>query len=419
MIYRIEALSYKCFRSIDRELQPFQILVGPNASGKSTFLDIIAFISDLITEGLNYTVKFRAPLLDDLLWKRIGDRFELAIEVEIPQIVVQKNGNGKYSACRYEVAIGRGANKEIAILAETLWLKGKDDIGSGIIPEQPNLFPFEVEPPKTLAKKGKDWRKVVNKTEEGNDYFRSEKTEWNNIFRIGPLKSSLANLPEDEEKFPISTWLKRILMGNIQQLALNSIIMRRPTSPLRSKRLFNPDGSNIPLIVKRLKEENPDRFIQWIKHIQTVLKDLKNIEVVERPEDKHLYLVGIYESGIRVPAWLLSDGTLRLLALTLLAYFPVENQIYLIEEPENGIYPRAAEAVYQSLSSIYGAQVFMATHSPVILSIAEPKDILCFAKNSSGSTAIIRGSDHPGLRNWKGSPNLSILYASGVLVPYS
>ncbi len=204
-------------------------------------------------------------------------------------------------------------------------------------------------------------------------------------------------------------------MGNIQQLALNSVVMRKPTSPLRSKRLFIPDGSNIPLIVKTLKEEHPERFKQWLSHIQTILPDLSDIQVNERLEDKHLYLVGLYESRVRVPAWLLSDGTLRLLGLTLLAYFPVENQIYLIEEPENGIHPRAAEAVYQSLSSVYGAQVFLATHSPIILGIAQPKDILCFAKNPSGSISVIRGTEHPELRNWKGSPNLYVLYASGVL----
>lgn len=416
MINLVEAKSYRCLRYIKQELRPFQILVGPNATGKSTFLDIFAFISDLVTEGLIHAIKFRAPLLEDLLWKGEGDRFELTMEIKIPEKLMHKNGDGKYSACRYEVIIGKGASKEIAILSETLWLKDKDDKDSANISSQDDLFPYELEPPLSLAvKRKRGWRKVVYKTEAGNDYFHSEKTKWNNIFRIGPLKSALANLPEDEEKFPISTWLKRILMGKIQHIALNSVVMRRPASPLRGKRLFNPDGSNIPLIVKSLKEEHHDKFNQWVNHIRTVLKDLKDIDVVERPEDKHLYLVGLYESGIRAPAWVLSDGTLRLLALTLLAYLTAENQIYLIEEPENGIHPRAAEAVYQSLSSIYDAQVFLATHSPVILGVSKPEDILCFAKNPSGSTSIIRGTDHPGLKDWHGSPNLSVLYASGVL----
>jgi predicted ATPase len=112
---------------------------------------------------------------------------------------------------------------------------------------------------------------------------------------------------------------------------------------------------------------------------------------------------------------LVSDGTLRLLALTLLAYLPDLSGIYLIEEPENGIHPRAVETVFQSVSSVYGAQVLLATHSPVILSMAAPTQVLCFARSREGATDIIRGSEHPRLKEWKGAVDLGSLFASGVL----
>ncbi len=60
-----------------------------------------------------------------------------------------------------------------------------------------------------------------------------------------------------------------------------------------------------------------------------------------------------------IPSWLVSDGTLRLLALTLLAYLPHHQEVYLIEEVENGVHPRAIEAVFQSLSSVYDGQVLL------------------------------------------------------------
>ena len=110
-----------------------------------------------------------------------------------------------------------------------------------------------------------------------------------------------------------------------------------------------------------------------------------------------------------------SDGTLRLLALTLPAYLPDFNGVYLIEEPENGIHPRAVETMFQSLSSVYGAQMLLATHSPVILSMAEPKSVLCFAKTSEGITDIVRGDQHPRLREWQGEMNPGTLFAAGVL----
>jgi predicted ATPase len=110
-----------------------------------------------------------------------------------------------------------------------------------------------------------------------------------------------------------------------------------------------------------------------------------------------------------------SDGALRLLALTLPAYLDDFRGIYLIEEPENGIHPRAVETMCQSLSSVYEAQILLATHSPVILSVVEPEDVLCFAKTVAGATDIVAGNQHPKLRDWRHEENLGVLFAGGVL----
>ena len=47
MITLVEALNYRCLRYISRPLQPFHVLVGPNASGKTTFLDVVGLLSTL------------------------------------------------------------------------------------------------------------------------------------------------------------------------------------------------------------------------------------------------------------------------------------------------------------------------------------------------------------------------------------
>jgi predicted ATP-dependent endonuclease of OLD family len=106
---------------------------------------------------------------------------------------------------------------------------------------------------------------------------------------------------------------------------------------------------------------------------------------------------------------------LRLLALTLPAYIPDLKGAFLIEEPENGIHPRALEIMLQSLSSIYDAQVLLATHSPVLVGIADLSHILCFAKTEEGATDIVNGTEHPLLRDWRGETNLGVLFAGGVL----
>jgi predicted ATPase len=145
------------------------------------------------------------------------------------------------------------------------------------------------------------------------------------------------------------------------------------------------------------------------------LPDIEDIRSILRKDDKFRYLVLRYRENLNVPSWMASDGTLRLLALTLPAYIPSFNGIYLIEEPENGIHPQAVETVFQSVSSVYNAQILLATHSPVILSVADAAQVLCFAKNMKGATDIVIGSRHPKLRAWRGETNLGELFAAGVL----
>jgi predicted ATPase len=104
------------------------------------------------------------------------------------------------------------------------------------------------------------------------------------------------------------------------------------------------------------------------------------------------------------------------LALTIPAYLKQFSGVLLIEEPENGIHPKAIETVIQSLSSIYEAQVLIATHSPIALGMLSPAQVLCFAKDDEGATDIVNGSLHPALRDWKsGEPDFGILFASGIL----
>jgi hypothetical protein len=420
MIARIEALNYRCLRYVAQDLGPFHVLVGANATGKSTFFDVFALMSDLIFMGPDEAIATRVPDFRDLVWMRSPGHFEIAVEVRVPEHRRPVTKSGGYNRARYELSLGvREQDGSPTILAETFWLIDSEDEAISV-PSTRSLFPDPPPPPSTImrgVRRAPDgWRKIVNKVaDSGNDYFSSETSNWNNLFRLGPQKSALANLPEDETKFPVATWFKELLMAGIDRLTLNSERMRQP-SPPRAPKIFLPDGSNLPGVVDRLSTLHPDRFRDWINHVRTALPDLKAITTVERPEDRYRYLILEFESGLRVPSWAASDGTLRLLALTLLAYLPeLSGGVSLIEEPENGIHPRAVETVFESLSSVYTAQVLLATHSPLILSIAKPEQVLCFAKTSEGSTDIVKGSEHPGLRHWKGEVDLGTLFASGVL----
>ncbi len=414
MITLIEALHFRCLQDIQRPLGPFQVLVGPNATGKTTFLDVIAFLEQLVSQGLEAAVSERTPDFQHLIFGRSGKQFELAIEAKVPDDRREKLANKEFGIIRYEVSVGLEAkSKEASILAEKVLLKATPTFSGRVQRE----FPFPPMPRESIMspKTAKGIKTVVNKVTGGNDNFYDETGKgWDHSFKLGPRRSALGNLPEDESKFPVATWLKQLLLEGVQQFILNSLLIRK-ASPPGQIRGFKPDGSNLPWVIRGLQRKSPDRFRDWIAHLRTALPDIETIRTIERPDDKHRYLMICYRGGLQIPSWVASDGTLRLLALTLPAYIPDFQGVYLVEEPENGIHPIAVQTMFQSLSSVYNAQMLLTTHSPVILSLADPKSVLCFAKTKDGATDIVSGSEHPALREWKGETSLGVLFAAGVL----
>ncbi len=119
-----------------------------------------------------------------------------------------------------------------------------------------------------------------------------------------------------------------------------------------------------------------------------------------------------------MPSWLLSDGTLRLMALTLLNYAATEDDLdtYLIEEPENGLHPLAIQVVYETLSQPpVNSQILCATHSPIFLAQTDLEHALVFRRAPEGYAVVRRAPEIPELQAWAGRVFLPDLFVTGVL----
>ena len=320
----------------------------------------------------------------------------------------------RFSKVRYELEIGmEGGDGPIGIDQETLWLTEADETDEQ---RHPEFFPMVVNAASTvMLRSGKGRRTAITKKPGGNDnYYTEGRKSYMPSFKLGRGKSALANLPADAESFPVSAWFRELLEDGVKTFMLNSQKIREPSAPGLARR-FQTDGSNLPWVINDLRK-NERLFAGWLAHVRTALEDIKDITTIERPEDKHRYLCIEYDNGAIVPSWLASGGTLRLLALTIPAYLADLEGTFLIEEPENGVHPKALETVLQSLQSVYGSQVLIATHSPVAINMLGPEEILCFAKDPNGATDIVSGDRHPALREWKqGEPDLGVLFGSGIL----
>jgi len=429
-VTRVEALHYRSLRYVSQPLGPFHVLVGPHASGKSNFLDVLAFLGDVLSTDLHTAmlgddrldIPLRATDGRDLLWSgsqeprwQRRNSFELAVEMAIPQRQ-RRNRGSKRSMCRYEVEVS--VSKEPRFVSETLWLKPSSE-RSGQVGASRQAFPHPLRPPTHIARRTgtripDGWRKVVSRGREPERVnYQAETSGWTSPFQIAATRSALANLPADHALFPVALWFREVLRG-AQRIVLSGEAMRRPCPPIRRDE-YLPDGSNLPHVVYKLAKLHPDRHERWIKHVREALPDIVGITARAREEDRHRYLVVEHSNGQEMPSWLVSDGTLRLLALTLLAYLPDMTGIYLIEEPENGLHPLAVETVLQSLSSVHDAQILLTTHSPLVARLAEPDELLCLARDETAGTDMVKGTEHPRLRDWQGSADLGTLLASGVL----
>jgi len=410
MLRRIEALNYRGLKHIAQDLAPFQILVGANASGKSTFLDVLSFVGDLVQLGLDDAILKRARNLDELIFKQSADSFSFALEFDLPFVYSHNTLHYEYDLLRYEIEIGKGEEGEAKIRQERVLLGSAQSYtplpyshSSSIPPLSSNEFDH--------MESDTGWLVVIDSRRNPPESMlpASIKKEWN-YNAISVLNMVFMSV----EGYSTVAFTKLLLTEGIFLVRPDTFVMKKHSSPIGSQG-FRPDGSNLPFLIQRLQTKHPQVYQDWLSHIQTILPDIEGINTWERGEDRGLIVAIKYRQMEKpVNAWLVSDGTLYVLLLTIIAYLPDDQSIYMIEEPENGIHPLAIEGVYQSLSSAYDKQIFVATHSPLFLGLANPKEILCFSKNSDGAVEIVRGDNHPALQEWQGEIPLSTLYASGV-----
>jgi len=371
IITKVEASGYQCLQEILQELGPYQILVGPNGSGKSVFLDVIAFLGDLVSGGLQKAVSARTENFYDLVWGRRDNSFRLAIEAGTVQ---------------YEMEAAVNVNNgQIAILAEQM--NATDSSGKRL---------------PSLVRRLKDGPHVPSTDSELRYSWNEDRS----------LLGTSAVFAQGNSLLPPALLLESMLSHGVKIVDLDSRLLRKPSPPGRGRSGVY-DGSNLARLVAQIEESHGDAFRSWLDHVRTAIPDIAGIRIVDRPEG-HRYLMVQYPGGVEVPQWMQSDGTLRLLALTILAYLPDFHGVYLIEEPEVGVHPTAIETIMQSLSSVYEGQVLVTSHSPLVLGLARPDQLLCFQKTEHGTT-IVPGNEHPMLREWKAGVSVSDLFAAGVL----
>lgn len=421
MIRRLQGKHYRCLRYVDLRLERFHLLVGPNASGKSTVLDALGFLGDLVSSGLDAAVARRTPDFRDLVWGRPGNDlgelgFELAVECDAEDHDDRESPPPADRVFRYEVAIR--AKEGAPYLAAERGLLGP--VGAVDFGRRRSRFPDPQPPPRTIfvdAAAG-GYRTVLSRGGAGSLRFEPESQErvaepWE-APSSGSGRTILASLPDAPDDFPAAFCLRRWLTG-MRRSFLDPAALRRPAPPTPDARTLSPDGSNLPWVARHLQSEAPERFRDWLSQVRSALEDVAEVRVTVREADERAWLVVRYRNGVEAPSWAVSDGTLRLLGHTLRFYSTLPRTLTLIEEPEAGVHPHEMQEVLTALPPVAGCQVLVSTQSPAILTDAEAQEVLCCATDEEGDPEVIPVLSHPLLEDWIGSPPLGTVLGSGML----
>lgn len=393
-VARVEVERYGLLRSVKVDLDESAVLIGPNASGKSTLFDAMAFVGDALRDGVAGAVARRGDGIDDLLWFGEGDFFAVAVELLLPPSLA-----GEFTRARYELEVGR--------LEDEPGVVGVRREGLYLLPER--------DPAPTVIQQAvpRRWRKVLGLTgQTGQARFGAESgTRKTTTASVGAGHLALAHLPDEPERFPVAMRVLGFFAHGVRRIALEPSAMARVCAKDAAGSL-EADGSNLPAVVRMLAAGDIGRCEEWLAHVREALPTVELVKVEDRGEGFEL-VVG-FRGGHEVPARRLGRGVLRILGVTLVPYVAEPDTVYLVEEPENGVHPSAVEAIAQALSWSPENQILVATHSPVWLGLVPVDRLLCVTREA-GAARIVPATALEHLEGWSGEVALPTLFAAGLL----
>jgi predicted ATPase len=423
VITRIDATNYRCFERLGVPLCDFCVVAGVNGSGKTTLLDIPVLLGDLL-RSRNVAGAFMERLLDrgaragslsEIPFRSQQEDFSIGVEARLPETIkrsladlaptsVRRNPAKCPSHIRYELRLDVDHARQLRVKNEYVFVfPMSDEYEAARLPMQGENV------------NQRDWRFILRREYGSEAVFRAEtKSAKEQATQVDDTRAAFARLQyESESVFFAGRWFLDLLLDGVLFFDPKWGDLRKASPPGLPNRLMS-SGENLPWLALRLQQFDPERFGAWVAHVRTALPQIAGVTLREREEDHHAYFQVRYEGGYEVTSSGLSEGTLHILALTLVAYLNGMPPLLVVEEPENSIHPQAIDTIMQSLRSLYGQQVWLSTHSPVVLADARVSELVITRLDRSGAVTVIPGNEHPRLAKWKGAIDLGSLFASGV-----
>ena len=364
-IEQIKVKNFRLYKDLHvTHLQRFNVFLGANGSGKTTFFKVFSFLSTCLKENVTVAVNREGGFKEVIT--RNSNPEEDFIEFEIKFRTFEQGE--KSPLATYHLKIGFNHGK---VFIEREVLKYREDA------------------------RGKPWhfldysRGIGFATKNEQDHYqdaRNAKEEREDQPLGAEDVLALKGLGQFERYKTIKsfrTLLEQWLVSNLQNEEMRKI------NEVGADQQLSRSGNNLAQVASFLYEYHPNIFEKIIKKMKQRVPGIDKVDITINEAGQILLKFGDNSFTDPFISKYTSDGTIKMFAYLVLLHDPAPRPLLCIEEPENYLYPTLLRELAAELReyAIRGGQVFVSTHSPDFVDALRIEELF-FVKKEQGSSQI-------------------------------
>jgi predicted ATPase len=406
-ILRLNLKGFRSLKQIDWQPGDLNVLIGPNASGKSNLMRAIEFISAAASGGLGKLVQ-EAGGIGALCW---DNQKNAAITLKLRTSPLDPGRDVERESLTYDLELLRlGETSNFRVNEELLAKQYAFEHR-----EAPSPFKFVERRRNTAHLYDESKKEDGSNARKGlvpvpDDAMQEEET----VLSVAgnPIVGSfLQNRVITAYQRDLASWSVYHAFGSHPESAI-----RKPLVVRHEKRV-TPDGENLVSVLQTLYTETRD-FRQRIDDALRAAFPDSYEELLFQPVADQRVQLAVQFSGLThpSPAANLSDGTLRFLFLLTVLGSPEAASVICVDEPEIGLHPSMLSIVSEfAVEASRHSQIIISTHSESLLNaFSDTRPNTTVVKWSEGETKLTTLPDGQ-LAEWLKSYSLGALFTSGEL----
>ncbi len=397
MLKRIKIKGYKSLIDVDVSLQPLSVLFGPNAAGKSNFLDALQLLSRIATSRTlkdAFEPPYRGKPLESFTFMDTGLKgllsqesvsFSIEVDVELSKTVmnsVNRQIREMKKTKTTEEAVENEQKQPSFVKEKNLRYRVQVEIlpKTGILRIADEYLAALTSKGEITKQRSPFLEKIKNRL-----HLRME-GQAHPTYYESYLDHSVLSMPLYPPHYPH-------LVAMRQELASWFFFYFEPrermraASPVKEVRHIGLMGEDLASFLNTLRALDPAQFRAVEKALHMIVPSVTGIDVgVNDLGEVELKLL---EGQTPIPARVLSEGTLRVLGLLALGGAKEPPAVLGFEEPENGIHPRRIKMIADLLKTRAGSgetQLIVTTHSPILPDMIADESLLVCRKQQHRTT---------------------------------